>query len=839
MEVFGALFAGLAGLAAGRVFTRLRDYQPARRGIVDFLPWAFLVEAAPQGIVLNKDGSFTAAFEVQGPDRASSTDEELNALSQHVSRAVSPFVTAWTFHFDAIRRPAPAYPPSGHFPDALSRFLDEARREAYLRSGALYETVSVLSVTFRPPREVYQHALLRLQQGVREERRTWLDTLDGYKAQLANLQSRLSGPLRVRPLAGSELLSHLHTCVTGRSHPVNDPGPGVYLDQVLATQHTTGGWEPVVGSLNLAIVALFHLPGRMTPAHLDALNDVPFPFRLSLRFTPLDLRAAQKIIDAYSRGWFWMQRSARDLLTAASQTSPTPQNDPFLNRHAVDMLDDAADATRINHHAEHRFAFFTANLIAYGATREESNANALALSKVLEDRGYTTRVETYNAPAAFHGSLPGETAANLRAPLVNGVPIADMLPLTAIWPGLIRHPCQFFPPTSPPILIGRTEGSTPFRLHLHHGDLGHTIVVGPPGAGKSTHLSALATGWLRYERSRVYFFDRDHSARLLALALGARYYDIGQEALSFQPLRRIDTDAEQAVALSWLEALFALQISRLTPQQSQALARAIRTVASAEPEHRTLRLLRSQIQDPELSLALAPFTGDGPYASFLDGTSDSLDDGRLQVFEMRRLLELEPKAHLPILLYLLNRIEASLDGSPTLIILDEAGLALLHEAFASRVQQWALTLRKKNAVLVLAIQVLSQLENNNSFATLLQSCPTRIYLPNPDAISPGIRPVYEACGLNPRQIELIAQARKKRDYYLANPDGCRLYGLALTPMDHALFGTLPGRSLQETHALMEQHIEAHGRRWPAAWLRTCGLSESAVTLDQLYEEMNG
>jgi type IV secretion system protein TrbE len=146
-----------------------------------------------------------------------------------------------------------------------------------------------------------------------------------------------------------------------------------------------------------------------------------------------------------------------------------------------------------------------------------------------------------------------------------------------------------------------------------------------------------------------------------------------------------------------------------------------------------------------------------------------------------------------------------------------------------------LTLRKKNAVIVLSLQALSQLDGaNNSFATLLQACPTRIYLPNPDATSPGIRAVYEACGLNPRQIEVIASARRKRDYYFVDPDGCRRYGLALTPVDLAFFGTLPGRSLQETHAVMDQHIKAHGDRWPAAWLRTFGLAPQAAQLETLF-----
>jgi hypothetical protein len=248
MSPLSSLLLTLSGFAAGRLVDFFRDYQPPRRGLVDLLPWAFLVDREPQGVILNKNGSFTAAFEIQGPDRASSTDEQLNSLSAHVSRAFGPFVTSWTFHFDAIRRSAPGYPPEGDFPDPVSRLLDEGRRWAYLQHGALYEATSVLCATFRPPREVYQHLLLRLQQGVQLERRHWEDTLAGFKMQLEGLRSRLSGPVRVRPLDGPELLTHLNRCLNSRHHSVSDPGEGVYLDQILATQHVTTCWEPVVGT---------------------------------------------------------------------------------------------------------------------------------------------------------------------------------------------------------------------------------------------------------------------------------------------------------------------------------------------------------------------------------------------------------------------------------------------------------------------------------------------------------------------------------------------------------------------------------------------------------------
>jgi type IV secretion system protein VirB4 len=274
---------------------------------------------------------------------------------------------------------------------------------------------------------------------------------------------------------------------------------------------------------------------------------------------------------------------------------------------------------------------------------------------------------------------------------------------------------------------------------------------------------------------------------------------------------------------------------RVTVEHSHTLSNALDALAKLDPPLRTLAVLCEQIKDRGLRSAIELFTT-GPYANILGGNTDDLDSShRLQVFEMRALMDLDPKVHLPVLLYLLQRIERGLDGSPTMIILDEAGLALLHPVFSARIREWALTLRKRNAGIVLAFQALSQLEANSSFSTLLQSCPSRFYLPNDNAISPTVRTVYEACGLNPRQIELIAKARRKMDYYFVNPDGARLCSLALTGPELAFYGTLPGLSLQETHKAMRTCIRTHSPHWQPQWLRLAGEPAAASELENLME----
>ena len=129
--------------------------------------------------------------------------------------------------------------------------------------------------------------------------------------------------------------------------------------------------------------------------------------------------------------------------------------------------------------------------------------------------------------------------------------------------------------------------------------------------------------------------------------------------------------------------------------------------------------------------------------------------------------------------YLFHRIEARLTGAPTLLIIDEGWLALDDTGFAEQLREWLKTLRKKNASVVFATQSLADVAGSAIAAALIESCPTRLFLPNERAIEPQIMAVYRQFGLNDRQIEIISRATPKRDYYCQSRRGNRLFELGL------------------------------------------------------------
>jgi energy-coupling factor transporter ATP-binding protein EcfA2 len=92
---------------------------------------------------------------------------------------------------------------------------------------------------------------------------------------------------------------------------------------------------------------------------------------------------------------------------------------------------------------------------------------------------------------------------------VHTLNLAHLMPLSSVWAGPVRNAHL----DGPPLLYAETSGSTPFRLSTHIGDVGHMLIVGPTGAGKSVLLALLALQFRRYPNSQVYVFDKGFSAR--------------------------------------------------------------------------------------------------------------------------------------------------------------------------------------------------------------------------------------------------------------------------------------------------------------------------------------
>jgi type IV secretion system protein VirB4 len=807
----------------------LKQFRDQCQSLPDLLNFALLPE---DGIMQNKDGSLMVAWYFRGDDLDSATHAEMASISSRLNSVLTSLGSGWMLHCDAIRRPATTYPEASGFADRTSRLIDEERRYQYENEGIHFETSYALCLTFLPP--MGSSSKLRdliYDDDLRDTSKSGLAQriIEQFKRRVDDFESMLSATLRMRrmraihladstgqPVVEDELLQFLEYCVSGERRPVRLPSIPMYLDALIAAHPFYGGIEPKVGDRHIKIVAIDGFPHDSYPGLLSVLDTLGYEYRWSTRFIFLDPHEARRVLEGVRRRWQQKQRGLKDQLFNTAGGA--------IDIDALEMSEDAQAAIGEAESNLVKFGYYTSCVVLMHEDREILAEQAREIRKVILNYGFGARIEDINAVEAYLGSVPGHGYPNVRRPILHTLNLADLLPITALWAGLEHNPCPFYPPQSPPLCYTATTGSTPFRLSLHVGDVGHTLMVGKTGGGKSTALNFLMAQHLRYPGAKVFAFDKGYSSFILTQACGGTYYDIAgdRSELAFCPLKQLDSAADQAWAAEWVEVMLTLQGVVVTPAYRQTVYEAIlRLVGSPR---RTLTEFVAELQDETLRQALSYYTLAGPMGSLLDAEEDSLRSNHFQVFEMEHLMNMGEKNVVPVLLYLFRQIERQLDGRPTLVALDECWLMLSHDLFREKVREWLKTWRKKNALVIMATQELSDIVNSPIRDVVLASCPTRLLLPNPEARESSSRTLYELIGLNEREIEILAHATVKRQYYYKSPLGCRLFSFGFGPLALSFIGASGQEDIRQARALMDQY----GAQWPAQWLRSRKLDHWAT-----------
>lgn len=844
MDALSLLIGGAAGAAGASLLRSMRDGNSGGElGLADRIGWRTLVDErgeegrGRQALIELKDGALMAGWRYRGPDLDSDTAEGLELLTQRVNFALLPFVDSWMFHADAVHRPAPEYAPAGAFPDPVTRAIDEERRAAYLEAGGNFETEHYLIATYLPPHDAYSRLgdLLVTRPKREEVDAEYALILDRFWGYLNELESRFPSAIRLERLDADALLTHLHSCLTGKHHPVSVPDDASDLTRVLVDEDLWGGFEPVVGSMSFRVVGITDFPLRSRPGLLADLNRLAIPYRFSSRLIPLGAEAAQRKIRWQTKGFARKTRPAvQQFRTPGKNPAPPSQNDEFFaDQHSIRMALDSSDAAALAESGAIRFCYYTPAVVVWGANDGDARLLAREIVQVLNDKGLTAKIEDINALDAFAGTLPGHGHYNVRKPLVHTKNIANLLPLTSKWPGLRENPCPFYPPGSPPLLWARTDGCVPVRVswHVSPKDVGHHLIVAPTGMGKSFLLNLMIAQFRRYPRAQIFHIDNGYSGFALCKAAGGTHYDLCStraDAICFQPLADVGNQEGRARAARWLDIVWDVQGIVLTPEMREAVRNALRLLGRMPRAERTLTQLFFQLQNDVMRSAIGYYTAEfGNYGRLLDSPNDDLRDGSYQVFEVKHLLGFrDDKITAPVLAYLFSGITGRLDGRPTYIAIDEGRMAMTEGRFAEQVAEWSVTVRKDNAAIGLATQDPSDLANSPYRAQLMESYPVHFFLPNPRMTDEG-RKQYRRMGLNEREVDIVRTSQPQRHVYYKTPLGSRLFELTPGPVTHAFLSAPEGKSNADVRAATEEMIAEYGEEWPAAWLRQGGLRQWA------------
>ena len=803
----------------------LDEHRRRPHSLADHLPWAMLVA---EGVVLNKDGSFTTAFRFRGPDLESSTEDELMAVRARLNNALKRLGTGWCLHVEARRREAETYPESDFDLD-IAWLIDAERRGRFEQGDPAFETDFRIALTWLPPVDETRRLERWLFDGLARAGSDWRLALDTFRRETDTVLDLLADALpEIDRLDDAALLAWLHDSVSPRVIQVRTPDTPVFLDAWLADAALTGGIAPRLGDKWLKVVSVRGLPSVTRPGLLDALGALPFPYRWTARWIGLDKAEAEQDIIKLRKRWFAKRKGVGVLLREAI----TKEEVPLLDTDAISKTEECDGALAALGAEVCAFGYLTLTVSVLDDTEDGAAAKARAIEAALNAQGLVARIEDLNAVEAWLGSLPGEPYADVRRPLVSTLNLADLLPVSAVWAGPARDTNL----DGPPLATARTTGSTPFRLVLHVGDVGHAMVVGPTGAGKSALLSFMALQWFRYPQARVVFFDKGRSARAATLAAGGRWRALEPGAdFSLQPLARIYDDGERAWASEWIAETVRLAGLEPVPRVREEIWAALAALAEAPVPQRTLTVFCALVQDKAVAAALEPLTHRGPHGALLDGADEGAETSRFDTFELESLMA-TPSAIAPVLSALFRMLEQSFDGRPTLLILDEAWLFLGETAFAARIREWLKTLRKKRVCVVFATQSLDDVASSPIAASLIESCPTQVFLPNPRALEPASAELYRGFGLNRRQLELLAFATPKRAYYWRQPRGRRLFDLRLSGVALALCGS----GSPEDQTLIDDVLARVGATgFAREFLKTKGVQNVDSVLDAFARPLVG
>lgn len=818
----------------------LKEHNIKYTDLSSYAPWGAMI--AP-GIIKNDDESFMQVFKFRGRDLSSSTPEELLVMTSRINASFKMLGTGWAIYFEA-KRTKVTTTIERSFPDAICQLMDYERQNMF-SNGQYFVMEYYFTLQWMPPSSKQKKFLKFAYVNETEKNKKYIDQcyddLQLFRNTANQFYDALASVLYdCVPLSPEETLTYLHSTVSIYDFKVRMTDFPVHLNDALCDTEFYGGDEPRIGrkeeSKYLSCISITHYPEFSFPGILDELNHVDIEYRWVSRYIFHDKDDSQSLFYGKRREW---KANEKDLLTMVKEWI-TRSESVMVDSAALQRFADADQALVEIANGYCGFGYFTSSIIIMDESKKLLEEKTRIIQRTYHNVGFVCRVETHDATEAFLASIPGNAYANPRRAYISTLNLAHMLPFSAVWAG--EPWCKHL--NSYALAQVETVGFTPFFINLHIGDVGHTIVVGPTGSGKSVFLNFMETQIRSVKNARIYVFDKGGSSRVLAAMVGGEFFDLGNESKgdsqSFQPLRYIDEENEKVWASEWLQELFVQENITITPEVKSAIWDALDSVANTVPEHRTLSSFMIYLQNRELKKALEPYVLEtegisdvsGAYGRLFDADEDTLVLGNYQSFEMGELMN-KRNAVVPTLSYLFHRIENDCHGEPTFIILDECWTFLDNPVFAGKIREWLKTMRKNNVAIIFATQNLEDIRKCAISSAIIESCGTRFFLPNPQALNSSNDEVYGFFDLNKTERTIIATSTPKRDYYYASVKGRRLFSLALSP--YAL--SFLAASTKEEQAQCE-YLKNHFARneFPLEWLKFKGQEEVICAYQSFVKE---
>ncbi|TAM96092.1 MAG: VirB4 family type IV secretion/conjugal transfer ATPase [Rhizobiaceae bacterium] len=546
-----------------------------------------------------------------------------------------------------------------------------------------------------------------------------------------------------------------------------------------------------------AMLSIKEYPPFTGPGMLDGLLQVNHEFILTQSFTIADKPIAQERISRLQR-----QIRASDEAGSSVETDIDHALNSLMNQEAV-------------------FGFHHLTLLCLARDVESVNKAVSELGACLTEMNINWLREDINLEAAFWAQLPGNHSYIARRSMLSSANFAGLSSMHNFASGQ-----QDGLHWGLPITILETSSQTPYKFNFHQRDIGHFIVTGPTGSGKTVVLAFLLAQAFRISpRPRAVFFDKDRGAEIFIRAIGGDYEVLSPGTpTGFNPLQLENTAANRDFLLRLLRAMLRpAGRSDVSREEDDTLERALGRLMQEPAAQRTLTNLsglligRSRADANDLSARLRPWI-EGEKAWLFNAPHDvlSFSGRRVFGFDMTSILDNE-ELRTPALMYLFHRLDELLTGDPMLFFMDEGWKLLSDETFSNYIIDKMKTIRKLNGIVGFGTQSAADIARARTSHTLIEQSATNIHFPNPRADEESY---IRRFGLTLKEFSFIRNTPpEKRAFLIKHGNDSVIARLDLSPMPD-LVKVLSGRkeTVEECEALRARYGDD-----PSSWLHHfCG-----------------
>jgi type IV secretion system protein VirB4 len=780
-----------------RVSRILRDYSDAGGVNTLLAPWGFVDD----GAFLTKAGHVGLAYQLRGMDVDGLTHSQRHTVAHRMEAALRVLDERCRLYQYLIKRTTDPF-ITPRCPEAIAQEA-AIRRAAFLngRRSDLCRLELFQVLLYEPPaRARARTSLSRLWREPAQALRGWLSTANTlrlidteiqaavdtlhHKAELFETQLADLAPQRLSRREAFRFLRRLVNYDPAVVDATMATPPDVHLDYFLGDSAIDCHRDHLlVGRRVVKVLSMKEPPGQTFAHLLGDLFAVPGEFIACLEWQRVPHDRIRRDIQTRRRHFFNKRVSLINYITPEARPEEMLVDESASA--TVTQLGNALTEIEVNGHV---FGQCSLTVVLHNEDRRALQHQAAEAAKALAVHDGAFFDESYNLLNAWLSIVPGNSAHNLRRLALLETHAADLSFLFTVDQGSAGSALL-----ADPLAVFETPHRTPFDYHLHVQDVGHTLVLGPTGGGKSFLLNFVVTSAQQYNPFTI-VLDLGHSYRKLAALLHGRYVELGlrQRSVTINPFALEPTPEHLHFLHAFVRVLLEGEDGyRLSDAEDREVYEAVENVYALQRAQRRLFTVANMLPRG-LAARLQRWVEGGRYADLFDHVEDTLTFDRLQVFDFEAMRAF-PSLIEPLLFYILHRVNDRIhadSGARTLklCVMDEAWRFIQNPTLRGYVQEALKTWRKKNAAMLLATQTLEDFASVDMLRTVVESCPTKLLLANPALDRARYAELFQ---LNETELDLLSALTPRGQFLLKRPDLTKVLMLAVDPKSYWIYTNTP------------------------------------------------